>query len=570
MAPTEVRPASLPPTPPDGTPIVRQRLQDLVSATRLLTENVDGVRMAHRIALAAGALVEVDHVTVAIQDGGRVEQVVRLATTASPHVTTEPDPQARRLLDTVLRDARPLRAGGQGEEASFLGVPIGVRAHVLGGIALTRGSGPGFNVEDEEALAALAAAAAVAVEGARTSAQAHDRRRADRALACVVAALAQRHADDVPDLVAAQAINGFNAALVLVTTPGAVPGSVHVEAARGEGAAPLVDQVVSMPRPPPSAASSATPDGAEQRRTGDAIGSGPTIETPLPLDGTHSHSLWLCRTTDTGAFSATEIDTAADFASQAALAAQRARARADHQRDEAAAELQRIAADLHHHVIQRLFGTGLGLEAFGAAHPDHQKAITHHVEGIDAAIRAIRTAVFRVAPASHTPPAATPRAAADKAVAAAGTTAAAIDLVLSGDLTDDIVTVIRQALAKMVRETATGAAQVRVVVDDGEVTIIVAALAPPSARQDPQLTLRERQALELITEGLTNRQIGERLGLSEKTVKNYVSGLLAKLGMSRRTQAAVYGARHAGGGSNGLGGPPSRGTSASVPRSDGR
>jgi two-component system, NarL family, response regulator DevR len=61
---------------------------------------------------------------------------------------------------------------------------------------------------------------------------------------------------------------------------------------------------------------------------------------------------------------------------------------------------------------------------------------------------------------------------------------------------------------------------------------------------DAGLTLRERQVLELIAAGLTNRQIGERLELAEKTVKNYVSGLLAKLGMERRTQAAVYGAQH--------------------------
>jgi DNA-binding NarL/FixJ family response regulator len=60
---------------------------------------------------------------------------------------------------------------------------------------------------------------------------------------------------------------------------------------------------------------------------------------------------------------------------------------------------------------------------------------------------------------------------------------------------------------------------------------------------DPaDLTLRERQVLELIADGLTNRQIGESLGLAEKTVKNYVSELLAKLGMERRTQAAVYAA----------------------------
>jgi DNA-binding NarL/FixJ family response regulator len=63
--------------------------------------------------------------------------------------------------------------------------------------------------------------------------------------------------------------------------------------------------------------------------------------------------------------------------------------------------------------------------------------------------------------------------------------------------------------------------------------------ADPLAR----LTGQERRILELIGSGLTNRQIGEELGLAEKTVKNYVSGLFAKLGMERRTQAAAYAAR---------------------------
>lgn len=59
---------------------------------------------------------------------------------------------------------------------------------------------------------------------------------------------------------------------------------------------------------------------------------------------------------------------------------------------------------------------------------------------------------------------------------------------------------------------------------------------------DPRLqslTTRERQILPLIAEGLTNREIGERLNLAEKTVKNYISGLLSTLGLQRRTQAAV-------------------------------
>ncbi|MEU0538208.1 response regulator transcription factor, partial [Amycolatopsis tolypomycina] len=53
------------------------------------------------------------------------------------------------------------------------------------------------------------------------------------------------------------------------------------------------------------------------------------------------------------------------------------------------------------------------------------------------------------------------------------------------------------------------------------------------------LSDQERKLLELIGEGLTNRQISERMFLAEKTVKNYVSRLLTKLGLERRTQAAV-------------------------------
>jgi len=57
------------------------------------------------------------------------------------------------------------------------------------------------------------------------------------------------------------------------------------------------------------------------------------------------------------------------------------------------------------------------------------------------------------------------------------------------------------------------------------------------------LTDQERRLLDLIAEGLTNRQIGEQMFLAEKTIKNYVSNLLAKLGMSRRTEVAAYAAR---------------------------
>jgi DNA-binding NarL/FixJ family response regulator len=69
-------------------------------------------------------------------------------------------------------------------------------------------------------------------------------------------------------------------------------------------------------------------------------------------------------------------------------------------------------------------------------------------------------------------------------------------------------------------------------------------LREQATRNDPlsELSEREREVLELVGEGLTNRQIGERMFLAEKTVKNYVSSLLSKLGLQRRTQAAVLAA----------------------------
>lgn len=89
-----------------------------------------------------------------------------------------------------------------------------------------------------------------------------------------------------------------------------------------------------------------------------------------------------------------------------------------------------------------------------------------------------------------------------------------------------------------IRAVSTG----RTLLDARTVARAAANLRDGTRDDDPRwgsLGLRERQVLALIADGLTNRQIGERLGLAEKTVKNYVSSLLLKLGVGSRTQAAV-------------------------------
>jgi two-component system, NarL family, response regulator DevR len=95
-------------------------------------------------------------------------------------------------------------------------------------------------------------------------------------------------------------------------------------------------------------------------------------------------------------------------------------------------------------------------------------------------------------------------------------------------------------LVEAIRQAALG----RSLIDPGDVAQVMRRLrdGSPTDQKLASLTVREREVLTLITDGLSNRQIGERMSLAEKTVKNYVSTLLGKLGMERRTQAAVFGA----------------------------
>jgi len=104
-------------------------------------------------------------------------------------------------------------------------------------------------------------------------------------------------------------------------------------------------------------------------------------------------------------------------------------------------------------------------------------------------------------------------------------------------------------LLKQVRGTDIVEAVRRIAAGDSLLDPALTARVLDRMREPPQederlarLTHQERSVLALIAEGLSNREIGERMFLAEKTIKNYVSAILSKLGMQRRTQAAVFGA----------------------------
>ncbi|MCB0924882.1 MAG: response regulator transcription factor [Mycobacterium sp.] len=115
---------------------------------------------------------------------------------------------------------------------------------------------------------------------------------------------------------------------------------------------------------------------------------------------------------------------------------------------------------------------------------------------------------------------------------------AMLDAILAGASGYVIKDIKGMELAQAIKDVGAG----RSLLDNRAAAALMAKLRGAAERTDPLsgLTEQERVLLGLLGEGLTNKQIAARMFLAEKTVKNYVSRLLAKLGMERRTQAAVF------------------------------
>ena len=115
---------------------------------------------------------------------------------------------------------------------------------------------------------------------------------------------------------------------------------------------------------------------------------------------------------------------------------------------------------------------------------------------------------------------------------------AMLDAILAGASGFVVKDIKGMALAQAIKDVGAG----KSLLDNRAAAALMAKLRGAAERRDPLsgLSDQERTLLGLLGEGLTNKQIAARMFLAEKTVKNYVSRLLAKLGMERRTQAAVF------------------------------
>ena len=217
---------------------------------------------------------------------------------------------------------------------------------------------------------------------------------------------------------------------------------------------------------------------AVQLREGVGSVAGVPLVSP---DGNVWGALLVGRRTGGVVFIEHDLTLLAGFASHAGIAVAMDQARADREALLVSADHDRIAADLHDHVIQELFATGMGLQSLvPQARPEHQQRLLGHVDSIDATIRRIRTTIFQV-----THPASTDSGLRNQLMTvleneqpALGMTAhidfsGHLDLGLPPALIQDAVAVVREALSNVARHANASNAKVVVDLTDGVLTLEV-------------------------------------------------------------------------------------------------
>jgi signal transduction histidine kinase len=290
---------------------------------------------------------------------------------------------------------------------SFLGAPVRVRNEVFGNLYMTeKRNAAEFTSEDEVVMRALAAAAGIAVENARLFEQARVRQRWLEASSEIMAELlAGASAEDALRLVAQRALelSGADDVLILLAD-GDEPEALTISAGAGQRAGSLMGSTVAVTVPAiddvfRSGTTMLIPDLATN--LGDALGEqvgtfGPALAVPLRSPAGVSGVLMAVRDKGAASFEPVQVPVLASFADQAALALEAARAQQAQRLLDVLADRDRIALDLHDHVIQRLYAAGMMLQGTLRlmSGQDARARIQKVVEQLDETIRDIRTSIF--------------------------------------------------------------------------------------------------------------------------------------------------------------------------------
>ncbi|MGV0792264.1 GAF domain-containing protein [Mycolicibacterium sp. XJ1819] len=404
-------------------------------------------------------------------------------------------PEGRGVLGVLIDDPKPIRLDDiRSHPASvgfppnhppmrtFLGVPVRTRDEVFGNLYLCdKADGRPFGEDDEVLVEALAAAAGVAIDNARLYAQSRTRQSwiaATRDIATEM--LSGADPAKVFRLIANEAVTLTGASAAVVAVPSDVDAATSeiselvVTATAGElpesvsaATIPLAGTAVGR------AFTDRTPQRLESIDIGLRTGTGPALLVPLRATDTVAGVLIAVRPDGAYPFTADQLDMTATFADQATLAWQLASSQRRMRELDILTDRDRIARDLHDHVIQRLFAVGLALQGTipRAREGAVQQRLSDCIDDLQEVIEEIRTAIFDL---HHTQAGTTRlRQRLDEAVAQFSTPGLRTTVqyvgplsVINPTLADHAEAVVREAVSNAVRHSGATTLTVTVKVED--------------------------------------------------------------------------------------------------------
>ncbi len=480
----------------------QERMRDLFRVAHVLTSNLDLAAVLRQIVETGAGLIGARYVAMGVigTQGRRLEQFIHVGMDEATTRRIGHLPVGKGLLGALIDEPEPIRLQNLGNDprssgfpehhppmGSFLGVPIRVRDEIFGNLYFTDSVNGEFSADDESLAEALAATAGVAVTNARLFEDATFRERWARTLADLSRTLLSADGDDSMRLFLEEVRDLATAAFVAIVLADPTGEELGMPWAAGEAAKALESWHPSTDR---SATGRAVRSGEPVRLSeqdaaedfGSVLEPGSTMVVPFFTGDERGGALVAVRRRSDPPFADRDLEMAIALSGHIGVALERQQARATRRRMTLMEDRSRIARDLHDHVIQRLFATGLGLQAT-AATVDEVAAdrITAHVREIDDAIAQIRQSIFALEQqrdgttvglrarvletVEHVADQFTER----PRVVFQGP----VDLMADGDLMDDVTAVVNEGLANVVRHAAADHVEVRVSAVGGEVTVMV-------------------------------------------------------------------------------------------------
>ncbi|MBW0117791.1 sensor histidine kinase [Pseudonocardia abyssalis] len=483
----------------------QSRLRGLLRANQMITGDLALPALLRHIVEAARELGGARYAALGVNaHTGGLAQFVHSGMSPETVRAIGDLPQGRGLLGALVEDPVPIRVERIADDPrssgfpehhppmdGFLGVPIRVRGEVFGNLYLCESNSGGFSSEDEDLVTALAATAGVAIANARLYDAARVRHEWLGASATITRRLLSTEPGDPLQLVVDLAHDVAGADLVAIVLPAEDGPDLRVEVAVGTGADTVIGLDVQVEG---SLCGRVLRTGRPVRESwplhvpglGSAVSAqlrlDPVLVVPLVGSRQVKGVLVAARLRNRPAFTDDDLDMVTAFANQASLALELKDARAEQQRLAVADDRDRIAADLHDHVIQRLFAAGLSLQsvAKGLGAGTAADRIGESITNLDQTISQIRTTIFQLHRTTGTVASGLRGRVLDVLADVAPALGFHPETRFSGplqssvpdDVADDLVAVLREALTNIARHANAHSAAVDLSVHD-ELTLRV-------------------------------------------------------------------------------------------------